>query len=193
MFSFQVSACSEKIIGVPKENILIFSWKILAIDCQNVSLIQDRKKELKYLCKKINILLLKNLSHKRDKNVLFSSLVKSFPLPPGYLYQVTGTSCILFLLFLGCSRASLPNAAVSLEMLTPASLTSVHRSWSPSVQHEPGKALGAADLEQCSVILSAEQSSHQHWMLYKAVFTSVSTWKVSYTTLFAEFKDKRNH
>jgi len=43
------------------------------------------------------------------------------------------------------------------------------------MQHEPGKALDAADPEQCSVILSAEQSSHQHRTLSKVVFTIVST------------------
>ena len=84
-----------------------------------------------------------------------------------------------------------PMLLFSLEMLTPASLTPTRRSWRPSMQHEPGKASDAADLERCSVMLSAEWSSCQCWTLSKAAFTSVSTWKVSYTTLRAEFKDKR--
>lgn len=118
--------------------------------------------------------------------------MKSFPLPLGCLYKATGSSYVPFLLFLNCSRASLPKAAVSLEKLPPASLTPAPRRWSPSMQHEPGKAPDAADLEQWPVILSPEQASHQRWTLSKAVFTSVSMWKMSYAVLFAEFKEKRN-
>lgn len=159
----------------------------MAIGCQNFSLIQNRKKQLKYLCKRINILLVKNLSDTKDKNVSFSSLIKSFPL--GYLFQVTGASYVLFLLFLDCSRASLPSASVSLEVPTPAILlphAGAGALWCIMSLAKPCTML----IQSSALSLSSEQSFHQHWMLFKVIFTSVSIWKVSYVMLFMKFKDK---
>lgn len=150
----------KNIITVLKENILIFIWKILTIDCQNFSVIQNKKKQLKCLCKKISISLLQKIFlTKKDKNVgVFSSLMKAFPLH--CLYQVTGTNYVPFHFSLDSSKASLPNVAASLEKLTPVSLTPAQGSWSSLLCHKPGKAKPQG-LERCSVLLSAEQSSHQ--------------------------------